>query len=71
MRHTCDWRVTDEQTGREVPCGKPAVAYLTWPGGGNHSKPYTYWYCAIHYDKRLAFIREVGRRDVLEASGVR
>jgi sulfite reductase beta subunit-like hemoprotein len=65
MRHTCQWRVADEQTGREVPCGKPAVAHITWLG----SKPYTYYYCALHYDKRLKEIG--GRKDVLEASGVR
>jgi hypothetical protein len=70
MRRTCQWRVIDEQTDREVPCGKPAVAHITWPLvylGGNM----VWWYCAEHYDKRLAFIRSCGRHDVLEASGVK
>jgi hypothetical protein len=75
MRRTCQWRVFEECPGRgcaredyhvhEVACGKPAVAHITWPGGT------TYWYCAVHYDKRLFFIRECGRTDVLELSGVR
>jgi hypothetical protein len=67
VRRTCQWRVIDEQTDREVSCGKPAVAHITWPGKlGN-----TYWYCAVHYDKRLATVIAAGRQDVLEASGVR
>lgn len=72
MRHTCDWRVLDEEdllANDEVPCGKPAVAHITWPNGVKGS--YTFWYCAEHYDKRLAFIRACNRNDVLEASGAR
>ena len=65
MRHTCQYWVLNDE-GKEVPCGKPAVAHITWPGGDD-----PYWYCAIHYDERLGFIRDAGRLDVLRLSGVR
>jgi hypothetical protein len=65
--HTCDWWVLEEYDDhdQEVPCGKPAVAHIDWGDG------VIYWYCAEHYDMRISYIKECGRRDVLEASGVR
>jgi hypothetical protein len=62
VRRGCEYRVIDED-GDEVQCGKPAVAHLSWPGGSTH------WYCAPHYDIRVAFVRDCGRVDVLRASG--
>ena len=71
MRRTCQWLVLDTDDA-EVPCGRPAVAHITWPGSTN-SAPYwsngTFWYCARHYDERMAFIRSCGRTDVLRANG--
>lgn len=66
MKYFCDWRMVndDERLGSsEEPCGKPAVAHITWPG--NH----TFYYCAEHYDKRIIFLRKCDRLDVLMSSG--
>ena len=75
MRHTCEWivlvcphceRVCDDPEHLiERQCGKPAVAHIDWGTGT------VYWYCAEHFDERIEQIRNAGRRDVLEASGVR
>ena len=53
-----------EECECEVPCSKPVVAHITWPGGS------TFHYCAVHYDARISFIRECARTDVLKLNGV-
>jgi hypothetical protein len=63
LSKTCEWR--NFENGEEVPCGLPAHFHLTWPDGT------TYAYCAKHFDIRVAYLRECGRFDVLEASGVK
>jgi len=63
---TCQYWVLDEDE-HEVPCGKPAVCYIIWPGGPKGNT--TYWYCAEHYDNRIADVWDCGRRDVLKLSG--
>jgi hypothetical protein len=65
MRHTCQYWVLDDE-GKDVPCGKPAVAHIAWTDDGEC----TYWYCALHYDERLDVIRDAGRTDVLRLNGV-
>ena len=69
--HFCEWMVSGLSkyfdNPREMPCGKPAVACIVWPGG----KEIVYWYCAEHFDERIKFVKDCGRMDVLRASGVR
>jgi hypothetical protein len=63
VKHTCQWRIVEN--GREVSCGLPAPWYILW---SEDDAPY--WYCTEHYDLRIAFLRDIGRQDVLKLSDV-
>lgn len=58
----CRWGIILDS--KETTCDRPAKCHITWPDGT------TYWYCAYHYDIRIAFLKACGRHDVLKASGV-
>ncbi len=64
MRRTCQYWVLNDE-GKEVPCGKPGVAYIIWPG--EPKGDIIYWYCAEHFDIRFAEVRDAP--GVAKASG--
>jgi hypothetical protein len=43
-------------------CDKPGVCSIDWPDGDGNTK----WYCAEHYDRLIAALKESGRIALLK-----
>ena len=52
---------------RDTPCEKPGVCSIEWPDGGGVTIE---WYCADHYDERIAQLKKSGRIALLKTGGV-
>jgi hypothetical protein len=63
MKQCCIIR--DENKER---CERPGVCSIEWPDGGKFT---ICWYCAEHYDEKIAQLRESGRIELLKGTGVR
>lgn len=49
-------------------CEKPAVCTIEWPDADTVRIE---WYCAEHYDQKIARLKASGRIELLKGTGVR
>ena len=58
MKQCCWLMFSDDER-----CEKPGVCSIDWPDSGS---TLTKWYCAEHYDRLIARLRESGRIALLK-----